>query len=223
MHEQYSINHYKIWKVRPVQFEQSVPLEGEFDSGVAWKAELLTIDYLGNPVDKNDEGILRKDHHLVVYRLQGPPQPLREVTIHNQFHERETLRIGDAEWLMIPAEKTLDGVPQSYPHDADHYACYRVIEPVSTPIKLMDQFDQLRERPEWIHRFGPAFFAVPVSKKGEPIHWPHEYLTIYQFCPDPFEVKVATLDQFGVHKLDVIQSEYLAVPSRMLEWRELAQ
>jgi hypothetical protein len=225
--DRYTINHYKIWKVQPVQLIKTVDLRGQFEGTAGdFTAATRQIEYIGNPVRKNDEieSIARPDWHLVIYGISAPPQPEREVVITNQLRIRETLRLGDAKWLMLPAAKpAADGAPQGgEPAGADHYLCYAVIGPTLAPITLVDDFDTWRQTTETTQRFGAAYFCVPVSKNGRQIYKEREHLTVYALTnPDPYAREVRTQDQFGPHTLHVRRSEYLAVPTTKLHWKEV--
>lgn len=230
MPKRYAINHYKIWKVKPVKLVKTVNLRGQFDQSTGdFSATTGHIEYIGNPVRKNDEAgsITRPDAHLVIYSVSAPPQPHREVVITNQLRIRETLRLGDAKWLMLPGAKPpADGDPQGgEPPGVDHYLCYAVTRPPSTPITLVDDFDTWRQTTETTQRFGAAYFCVPVSKNGRPIYREREHLTIYALTtPDPYLREIKTVDQFEphLHTLQVQRSEYLAVPTTKLHWKEVA-
>lgn len=220
----YMINHYKIWKVERRPFHKPVTLRGQFDAA-PFPAEARAIEYIGNPVRKDAEegNIPRPDSHLVIYSIQTAPQLQREVVISNQLRIRETLWLGDPELLMLPASTPVaDGQPQyQEPIHADHYLCYRVIAPPSTPpIDLHgDLFDQWQQKIETTQRFSAAYFCVPVSKNYRPIHNEHDHLTLYRLTtPDPYIREVATFDQFGLHELRVERSEFLAVPTTKEAW-----
>jgi hypothetical protein len=222
----HEIDHYKFWSVKPVKFSRTVKLKGQFDDDI-WAARLLTIEYLGNPVEKTVEGhkpevIFQPEWHLVAYRLKGPPQPPRKVAIENQFRKGEIWSLGDAAWLLVPASKSLDGDPPEPPKEADHYVCYVAgpMDPITTPVQLVDQFDKKRHDAEKIEKLQAAFLCVPVSKDGGKISRPNEHLALYKLDPpDPYAIKATTWDRFGRQKLEVVQSELLAVPT-WKEWRK---
>lgn len=216
------VDHYKFWKVKPLPFpHRAVKLKGQFDRE-AWEGRIGTPMYLGNPVEKNGEPILKQDWHLLSYTLKGPPQPPRTVVIENQFRKGETWQISDAAWLLVPAAKSLEAPPKTAPQGADHYVCYiaKPADPVPGPVKLFDQFDKKRGKTEEVSKLTAAYFCVPAEKNGEPIYNPREHLAIYTFEPrDPFAIRVFTLDQFGAQRLQVENSELLAVPTWKLDWK----
>ena len=219
----HEIDHYKLWKVRPVEYARDVKLKGQFDQE-AWPASVRSIEYLGNPVEKNGEPILKPEWHLVAYRIKAPPQPLRGVVIENQFRKGEMLRISEAAWLLLPASKVIEGQPPEPPRDADHYVCYVVApaDPVIKPVTLMDQFDRKRDKREEIKQLSAVYFCVPVSKDGSQIYKAKEHLTIYKLDPPtPYAITASTWDQFGPRRLAVVQSELLAVPTFKVDWKKL--
>jgi hypothetical protein len=222
----HEIDHYKFWSVKPVKFSRAVKLKGQFDDAT-WEARLLSIEYLGNPVEKTveghkPEGILHPEWHLVAYRLKAPPQPPRKVVIENQFRKGEIWQLTDAAWLLVPASKSLEGQPSEPPKEADHYVCYVAgpMDPITTPVQLVDQFDKKRQDAEKIEKLQAAFLCVPVSKDGGQFYRPKEHLALYKLDPpDAYPIRATTRDQFGRQRLNVVQSELLAVPT-WKEWKK---
>lgn len=218
----HAIDHYKLWKVKSIPQQRSVKLKGQFDTDT-WEARVASLEYLGNPVEKNTEPILKPDWHLTGYAIKAAPQPPRMVVIDNQFRKGEQLKIGDAAWLLLPASKSLEGRAPEPPREADHYVCYAVqpSDPVTTPVTLVDQFDKKRNDKEEIKQLSAAFFCVPVSKNGEQIYREKEHLAVYKLDPpDPYPITVSTADQFGPQRLSVVQSEFLAVPTFKTDWKK---
>lgn len=225
-------NHFKFWKVRPVPAGVAVSLTGQFDKETWWDARLRTVEYLGNPVDKNHEGIRDEKLHLVAYSLQAKAQPLRTVGFVNQFTKEEpngiaNWRLGQPALLLVPADKKLEGEPEK-PPKADHFVCYEVLEPVKPfprPLTLLDQFDRRQKKIEEIRELKPAYFCVPVRKRykdqNEPILDPQNHLAVYRINPpEKFSITAMTWDQFDRRKLEVLNSELLAVPSLKRNWNE---
>ena len=219
-------NHYKFWKVKPIDASGSVVLMGQFDREKPWRANLLTVNYLGNPVDKNKEGIPNPKLHLLAYALRTDPQPPRTVVLSNQFTRESVWKLGQPALLLVPADKVLHGEP-GRPPAGDHYVCYTVEgpDPFSRSVTLVDQFDVLRKKTEKVERLAPAYFCVPVQKKYKEstskIIDPATHLAIYKiFPPEPLAqpITALTMDQFGGHKLQILGSEFLAVPSIKRKW-----
>ena len=210
----HQIDHYKFWRVTPVQFPKTVTLKGQFDNA-PWTASTSAITHIGNPVKKNGGPILQQSWHLVAYRI-NVPKPAKTVTITNQFVTNQTITVTNAVMLLLPAFKSLEAIPAAWPAVADHYVCYTVqpLHPIMKEVQLVDQFDVKRGKVEQVTQLTPTLFCVPVSKNGGAIYKPAEHLTMYQIQPmDPFTIAAHTKDQFGPHNVATVRSEYLAVPT----------
>jgi hypothetical protein len=226
----FPLDHFKFWRVKSVPLKARGGLKGQFDKE-SFQARVGSLDYLGNPVDKNGEGIQNEKMHLLGYSFETGRQPERSVTFRNQLTVKEpngmvTWRIGQPTLLLVPAAKAhVTEPPPPPPDDATHFACYRVLDPkpLAPPIRLVDQFDKKREEIEQIIQLMPMFFCVPVAKthgnKEHRIIDGKTHLAIYRIDPpDPFVTTVQTVDQFGPQKLEVQNSELLAVPSTKTAW-----
>lgn len=223
----FPLDHYKFWKVdggKPAG--KPVMLKGQFDRR-PWKTVVKMPEYIANPVNKKrrdtpEQPIQNEKLHYVAYSIDPdpnqPPPPLIEVT--NQFGTKRPWRLQRAMWLLVPADKRLEGAADN-PPKGDHFVCYAAEgAQAQIPVTLMDQFDKLMEKPEDVRDFAPALFCVPVSKQreGKPteeIHDERTHLAIYRIASTKVTkpIPISTNDQFGPQKLNVLYSEYLGVPS----------
>jgi hypothetical protein len=222
-------DHFKFWKVKPVETSVTVLLMGQFDKEQWWEAKVRTADYLGNPVDKNGEGIPDPKLHLVAYSIAAKPEPMRTVALKNQLTKGEpngmaNWRLGQPALLLVPADKKLDGKPEPPPR-GDHFVCYQVLDPkpFKRGLRLVDQFDQRQKKIEEIRELTPAYFCVPVQKnykdRKEPIIDPVNHIAIYKINPpESYPIMAMTWDQFAPQKLNVLNSELLGVPSLKGSW-----
>jgi hypothetical protein len=217
------VDHFKIWKVEKITFQRPVRLKGQFDKE-PWQAQVESIEYVANPVEKNDKPIRFRSRHLVAYFLRQSVEggPRRWVEFTNQFGVARW-RLTDPAFLLLPASKVFDGDPPDPPNGLDHFLCYIVREtnPVSGPIKLIDQFDRRLSGSERIQRLAPAFFCVPVEKDGGKMVNPNVHLALYDLEPRKSLVSaiaVRTRDQFGARTLKATESVMLAVPSTKTGW-----
>jgi len=229
---EYKLDHYKFWKVKAAKpmTPIKVSLKGQFDQA-PWPAELVSIEYLGNPAEKTVEGaphtpIQNEKLHLVAYAMKSEKQPERTVRVMNQFAPNgEEWRLDSPAWLLTPADKQMKGDTQPPPR-GDHYVCYAVIEgkPVPRAITLLDQFDRQSGGPEHLETLTPKYFCVPVEKtfqkpEPEPIYDKDTHLAIYEIKPPrSSKIVVQTQDQFGRQELRIRSSQFLGVPSRK-QWQ----
>lgn len=98
--------HYKCYPIIELEtpFEPvHVKLKDQFVATEAW---VLRPVELCNPVDKNGEGIVNPDVHLVCYEISEPLQPRRRVRTSNQFGELRFV-VKDADELCVPSKKEL--------------------------------------------------------------------------------------------------------------------
>lgn len=100
-------NHFKCYQVLDwTEFDRrKVELRDQFGASVAYVVEPRL---LCNPVDKNGEGIPKKESHLVCYEIKddpiGPTERVKEVMVRNQF-QKGPLWVGMANLLCVPSEK----------------------------------------------------------------------------------------------------------------------
>ena len=217
----FRLDHFKLYDVPPIQMHRPVTLRGQFD-----RQHLpATVGYLrhfANPVSKNDEGIIDRNHHLTGYELHAEPEPHRVVHLANQFGDQRLL-IGDPALLLVPARKYDPTLVD--PENLSHFKCYRVLEgePIEKDVTLRDQFDHSDPMSTAVRR--PLFFGVPVEKRHhDQISrvancWDH--LTIYDFAPyKEYEEERQVRDQFQHVSLKMLKAVMLAVPSAKLSWHQ---
>jgi hypothetical protein len=222
---EYKLDHFKFWRVKPSQYTEKLRLFGQADKDW-WDASLTIAEIIANPVRKKHDGVVigtQYPLHYVGYRFEAKPQPPRKVVLSNQItkDQQETWIITDPMWLLTPAGKQIDGRPE--PQKGDHFVCYKVHAPKPFPvnIELQDQFDVKFQKWEKVAELTPDYFCIPVQKRrdGKPpeeLIDPETHLAVYFFKPDVLTTPLTanTIDQFSRHKLEVVQSGWLAVPSR---------
>ena len=183
---------------------------------------------LGNPADKQGEGIADPDTHYVGYRIRRAPGQARHVRLSgilvaNQFGEVR-LDTGAPDRLLVPSAKDLaDPVPPlpPLPPGANHFKCYTVKVTRGTPrferrdVSVADQFNQ----PALLTVRRPTRLCNPVDKNGEGIIDPATHLLCYMVkraADAPAFAKVAGIhvaNQLGALQLDARKESELCVPS----------
>ena len=215
------LDHFKFYTVDPVDARESVSVMGQFDKDSV-PARLTAIALFGNPVSKDGGKLINPMAHLTWYKLiQRLAEPKRAVEFENQFGRQEIL-IGKPVALLVPTEKVERG--SKFPEGLDHYKVYEVLEsrPLRRKVTLKDQFGG----EEGITIGKTSFFAVPVMKKhGDKVHKivnEKGHLTIYALAPKkPYKLTKETSDQFGKHKLAIVESAMLALPTVKLAWKAI--
>ena len=224
---EFKTDHFKFYRVeinkKPGAI--AITLRGQFDPRPRpHKVQLLT--YFGNPVKKNQEPVHNPRTHLDWYALAGAHEPLRSVTIENQF-ERGTMVIGDPQVLLVPSWKLEPGQPKppGVPTNLNHFKVYRILKHLPfdpRKVSLQDQFDR---EPVTVEVDAPMFFCVPVEKVAgktkSPILNPKEHLTIYPITRRPYEEKRQVWDQFKGGILTNFRATFLAVPTLKRTWKAL--
>ena len=95
--------------------------------------------------------------------------------------------------------------------DPTHYQCYKV-EPAGSlrpqQVRLKDQFTSTSVRLGTL-----AFLCAPVEKNGEPARDPNTHLACYTVPPTRANKRVEVTHQFGPHRMTVVTSSLLCLPS----------
>ena len=215
------------------KFEKfEVLLEDQFQATVFTVKKRVA---LYNPVDKNGEGILDPETHLVGYKIKRPkgvPKPPKEpiigIKIKDQFFDELIVDIKDvnkADRLLVPASKSLTGPapPLGDSHRVDHFLCYRVKLPKGTEfpkdiqVTLTDQF--IDPDSELFDLKRPRRLCNPVDKNGEGTKNPENHLICYDVkrsegAPKHEGTVVFLNDQFGeVENWEAKREKELCVPA----------
>jgi len=211
-------NHYKTWSIVPLPFQATVQVEDQFIANDM--VRLDSIFYLSNPVRKvvfkpaqNDTfDIVDPDDHLTWYRAIGRNLQ-RDVEFVNQF-QQDTVRLDSLNYLLVPTTKS----PHPPWDSVDHYKAYRIRkpEPLRVPVELRDQFDDPL-LPELIDSLVPRFLLTPAKKNNEPTYDTSTHYLAYEIFPKRTSGQTRqTEDQFGLHIMQIRNSEFLLVPTRKL-------
>ena len=212
------LDHFLIYDLQNKQAAGNIYLQGQFDAQRV-RMQLALLDYFANPVSKNGEPIVDKHAHLAWYRGVQPTEPLRRVTLENQFGKFE-IRTSTGYGLLVPTQKVETG--SEFPKTLDHYKVYRLADVEQVPektLKLKDQFGTSEARLRI-----PLYFAVPVRKRHEdkdfPIQNKDAHLLIFSITTRTVEKTIKLRNQFanGI-SATVVRSIMLAVPSIKHEWK----
>lgn len=224
------VDHYKIWEVEHKPLQRSLALQDQFHKNPPpLTAQVSGIQWILNPVRKNDHKVLQPRVHLTGYTLSVEEKKQRTVDVQNQFTNGKWVRwiLYSPDHLLLPASKVIgDKDPGPPPRQqVDHFLCYAVLEapPVSAKALLEDQFDVALKKKEVITKLTAKYLAVPVIKVGHggKILHPDAHLAIYAIAPEMTvpPIAITTRDQFSEWRISAVRSLYLAVPSSK-RWEE---
>jgi len=222
------LDHFLLYRVSEsddsLEFEErDVWLADQFVEG---NFEVEEVEVLGNPADKNGEGVVNPDAHLVGYEIEADEDEQRgqqnKLRVANQFGEVTVKTWWAPDQLLVPSAKGLSGpvLPLEEP-GTDHFLCYRVWIPLGAPrfepvqVMVADQF----EEPTLFAVLRPKRFCNPVDKNQEGIINPDSHLICYTVIPTKFELRqhrrrsVYVNNQFGPLQLDTRRPRALCVPS----------
>lgn len=211
--EDRSVGHFQFWTVEKTPFTQ-IPANVRDQFGTM-DVKLASLEFIGNPAQKNEEPIKDERTHLLAYTLDSAPPFTVNVWVSNQFiQDKEEWVLGSAHLLLVPAFKSLsDQLPQENPA-GPHFLCYEVAKApdVMRTVSIKDQFWQ-----QDVKNLHPKYLCTPVDKNGEGMWNDTDHLALYGF-ENGYEFKppksVYTKDQFGNHPLRVMRSMLLGVPSK---------
>jgi hypothetical protein len=185
------VDHFLCHHVRrasnsPKFAERTVTLVDQFGSA---SYEVEKPQTLCNPTDKNGEGILDPDTHLVGYKIT-PQHFVRQTNllVTNQFHP-EGIRLDAVkpQRLLVPSAKSLAGpveAPDPVDHNVDHYTCYKVKAAEGAEefreIKGVAIQEQLLGEARLFDLKKPTELCVPTDKAGEGLKQPEVHLLCYR-------------------------------------------
>jgi len=179
------------------------------------------------PTDKEGEGIVDANTHLVTYSIKNQsPKHIKRTAIRitNQLGEIRVSTV-KPEFLFVPSGKSLVSFPpppNPTSHNVDHYKCYRVRVTPGTPkfasgtiVSAADQFESTR----LLSLKKVRHLCTPVDKNGEGIKNPQAHLFCYIAKPavgQPHHTRVTGIfvnNQFGPLRLDTMRESELCIPS----------
>ena len=225
------IDHFLVYDAKrtkgsPKFEKRTVTLADQFDDGGPARVfKVKKVERLGNPADKNGEGINDPDTHYVSYKIKRGKGELKHVKLTgirviNQFGEI-ILDSDKPDRLLVPSAKDLENPVEPLEPGADHFKCYKVKVTKGTPkfekreVLVVDQFNQ----PALLKVKKPERLCNPVDKDGEGIGNADGHLLCYKVKRAKGEPKFEKIqgihvnNQFGPLQLDAKKEKELCLPS----------
>ena len=147
---------------------------------------------LGNPVDKNGEGIFDSETHLIGYKIIPKSRKhgfkrkshqkamLPEVIVTNQFGEMSLKLSNPPNRLLVPSAKSLNGPVPSLPDPPiDHFQCYGISRASGFEKQTMSVVDQFQS-PKDIELVKPTRLCNPTNTNGDGIKNESQHLVCYK-------------------------------------------
>ena len=226
-------DHFLCYKTRssaPFSPVSSVTLADEFESGTfTIKRHSFPAVSVCPPADKNSEGIVDSNTHLVGFQVApatvtSTAAPRNNIRVVNQLDDVQ-VDVGRVRELLVPANKSVAPAPPPPAPDlgtinVDHYKCYLARLSRGQPrlaqktVTVGTQFETRKYNLVRIRKL-----CTPVDKNGGGIKNPLGHLLCYQARRAPGEAahtstNVSTNDnEFGVLQLEVRETTTLCVPS----------
>ena len=214
-------DHYLLYKTKdqsdPRLTNQTVTLEDQFGGGT-YEIYVKKPNRLGNPADKNGEGISDPNTHLVGYNIKvksQKPDRVDGIHVEDQFGEL-FVDSKKLESLLVPSTKLLGSEPAAPGnHFVDHFSCYSVKITKHNPkfekrsVDVADQFGSDTyelEKPKWL--------CLPTNKNGEGIKNEENHLMCYKLKKEKFKLSdIWVRNQFGTQQIRTDKVEELCVPA----------
>lgn len=153
------------------------------------------------------------------YKIVRPvKQPVRELTIRDAEGKEQTIRIGDAAYLLSPAQRITTGAPDPLPAGLNNFRAYEV-----------EQGPELNRHVQLRGTLGSgertiikvAYICLPVEQWHHddqvPVTNRRSCLLVYALNPEDHHDEVTTLDQFGLNGLKTRASSWLCLPVQLVE------
>lgn len=212
-------DHYLGYKIRETGgTAEFVPLQvdltDQFGTGTFNVIKPLK---LYNPVDKNGEGIIDDETHLVGYRIKhaigGQDEKQLNVQVQNQFGNI-FVNVTKIKLLLVPSLKSTAGpITDPIETQVDHFKCYKVKIDKNAPIQFeqleVSLVDQFQDKDFIVRK--PTLLCNPVDKNGEGINDPDNHLMCYKIVEK--NERIWTNNQLGPEVLNLKKVNELCVPS----------
>ena len=171
-----AVDHFKLYKTTgPKITAGTVNVEDEFDTAGPESTQVTKFTTMGNPVDKNSEGILDNDNHLRCYKTKAPKFTKKTIISKDQFGFQK-IEIKKPAELCMSAQKS----PHAAPVGEDNFQCYTPSTKTklgTTTVTLDDQFGPATTGVKVTLK--PKLWCAPADVNGAGIPDPDAHLTCY--------------------------------------------
>jgi hypothetical protein len=196
-----------------------IDLKGQFDKEVT-EAYLTGPQRFSHAVGLGEKRPAKKETYLNWYKIEKPrAEPRRALSVRDPLrgNAQQQIVIEHAAFLLSPSQSVTSGPPSRIPDGLNPFKAYRIVDsiPARWQVKLTGSFgtpDRVATR--------PVLFCVPVQQwhhdEHFPIKNPAACMLVYEQIPSEIDLKVTTLDQFGLNSLTVSSAKWICLPSEIL-------
>ena len=205
----------EVIRVRPAnRIEHGVDLQSTIDEQrVATK--LIGPELIARTVAGFGRGTPGKPAYLTWYRIGNPvaSSPRTLSVLDRVRGENGTrLTLGDAEYVLSPAQRILSGPPEQIPDGLDHYVAYRIVDAKPLQMSIEIRAAETTQRRE-VSR--PLYCCLAAKQWHHEdfidVTHPRDCFVVYEMDSQSNDEKLSTIDQFGMNRLRATESQWLGV------------
>ncbi len=216
----------QAWEVvttTPATFiKHGVELKGYFDSEkapVSLSGPELFSQSVGTESIPNQDPIA----YLNWYRItKGEPESHGELTLKDVIvgEASYTVKVGSPAYLLSPSQRLMDGPPDAISEGLNYFKVYEIQDGPQLD-KSIDLLETLggdrRER----RVTTAAFVCLPAEEWHHEqffgIETPNSCLVVYALEPEKLGGTATSMDQFGIHELQLESSDWLCVTAAIVD------
>ena len=130
-----------------------------------------------------------------------------------------SVELGAARFLLSPSKRLTSGTPKKEPHDLDIFKAYEISMSSCEPIELQQEHPLIGKL---AGNAKPKYLCMPVEESHHdevfPIKKPDLCFVVYELIRPATmdsEAVLASIDQFGIHRLKAAQASLICIPARV--------
>jgi hypothetical protein len=200
--------------------EHEVDLKGPFDNDSV-ETFLEGPKLFSHAVGFRGKAVRDPTTFLNWYRIAKPAaESQRVLSVRDSMRGKHAYRITieKSVFLLSPAQRITSGPPAQIPAGLNYFKAYKIIDG-----------SKIRQKVELANAFGPvervatqaSLLCVPAEKwhhdEHFPIKNPQACMVVYELLPGKCEMKLTTLDLFGMNKMEARSGKWLCVPAEIVE------
>jgi hypothetical protein len=203
-----------------------IDLKGQFDEEVT-ETFLMGPQLFSHAVGFGGKTPVNEDTYLNWYKIEKPvAEPRRALYIRDPLrgNGRHQIVIGNAAFLLSPSQRVTSGPPNPIPAGLNPFKAYRIVgsNPGNWKARLTGSFgpkDRVATK--------AVFLCLPVEQWHHDEHFdiknPNACMLVYELVPKEVNLKVSTIDQFGLNSLSVTSTKWVCLPTQVFSGASVAE